>query len=284
MVLFQLQKKKYISSTKYIIGSANTSRNITISATKKANYKETTASYTDGDNYGSYEYYNYHTYGKPTSSGSGSLTFNLDSGNSYKATVTLENSKGNKSYTISSADTVTKQDCRHRESNIKSFKYYNFKGCFSTGSGSGCDVTSSYWRTFGDYCEWGPYTQQNGPDIPVKDNNGTGNLNAVIFKVNVMNGYASVFIQTNDPQLLRYQYQFDYNYTLYEGSSGSGLSTSVAGRLNGSGASYSIANAFYSSFRWVSSSCPQDKTTSIKDVVFFIPYTCYNYVGDDYES
>ena len=231
-------------------GNYITGATATILATKSANYQETSYSYTNGDSYGSYAYYKYHTYGTPTASG---LTFKQNSGNQYKATVTMND---NKSYTISSTDTISKKGCQHRETNIKSFKYYNFKGCFSTGSGSGCDVTSSYWRTFGDYCVWGPYTQQNGPNIPVKDNNGTGGINAVVFRINVMNGYASVFVQTNDPQLLRYQYQFDYEYETYDNEIGINQSSSAAGRLNGSGASYSIANAFYSSLRWVNSSCP----------------------------
>ena len=217
----------------------------TITCTKKANSTWSTWSYTNGDNYGSYRYKNVDTYGTPTGFTCSGTT----------CTLTSTVGTSNKTYTVSAPASTGKTQCSHRESNIKTFSYSNFKGCFSTGSGSGCDLTTSPWRTNGSYCAWTGYTG-NGPDIPVYDNGGTGNLNAVIFKVNVTSGYASVFVQTNDPQLLRYQYQFDYSYTLYEGSSGSGLSTSAAGRLNGSGASYSIANSFYSSLRWVSSSCP----------------------------
>lgn len=197
--------------------------------------------YTNSDNYGSKRYK--WSYAAPTG-------FTCNGTSCTKSgTITADTS-----YTVSS--TASKTSCALRDSNIGLFSYANFKGCSTTGSGSGCNLDSAGWKTNGSYCSWSNYLG-NGPEIPIYD--GSGNKNAFYFKVNVSGGYASVFIMSNDPQLLAYNYQFDYGLTLYEGGNVTGTIGPIPGRLNGTGSAGSVANAFVGPYlRWVegTSYCP----------------------------
>ena len=215
----------------------------TITCNKSADYVWTNYQYTNGENYGSYRYKTVSTYGTPTGFTCSGTT----------CTLTSTVGTSNKTYNVTAPAGTGKTQCAHRESNIQRFSYGQFKGCFSTGSGSGCNLDSSYWRTNGSYCAWNDYTG-NGPSIPVYDNNGTGGQNAVEFKVNVTDGYASIYIGTNDANLQAYAYQFVYSFYLYDGSYHDG-NTSASGRMSGAGSSK--AEAFEGPYlRWVSSSCP----------------------------